>query len=72
MCFILDDLFRAYLVFEPSNAEFKAYRQIDGVEIPEAILAVRLNNSRLVHGRLHVRPDIMDDIEVSYIQMPLS
>jgi hypothetical protein len=59
-----DDLLRVYAkMLNPSTAEFKAYREENGVEIPELVLAVRLNTSRLVHGRAHMRPDLFRDMK---------
>ena len=46
-----------------SMVQFEAYRQVNGARIQEAQLALRLNNSRLLHARAYLRPDLMEDIQ---------
>ena len=43
--------------------QFEAYRQVNGARIQEAQLALRLNNSRLLHARAYLRPDLMEDLQ---------
>ena len=47
-----------------STAQFEAYRRISGSKIIDTQLAVRLNNSRLIHGRAYFRPEVVSDIKV--------
>ena len=46
-----------------SMVQFEAYRQVNGARIQEAQLALRLNNSRLLHARAYLRPDLMEDLQ---------
>ncbi len=46
-----------------SMVQFEAYRQVNGARIQEAQLAVRLNNSQLLHARAYLRPDLMQDLQ---------
>ena len=54
-------LYGKYL--DRSAVQFEAYRQVNGARIQEAQLAVRLNNSRLLHARAYVRPDLLEDLQ---------
>ena len=46
-----------------SMVQFEAYRQVNGARIQEAQLALRLNNSRLLHARAYLRPDLVQDLQ---------
>jgi len=57
--------FYAQLV-TPSTASFEIYHMEEGQKVEDVVLSVRLNTTRLMHWRAHVRPDMFDDISNAY------
>lgn len=55
-----------------STVQFEAYRQTGNNKIIDSQLALRLNNSRLIHGRAYFRPESASEIQVGQRVIPLS
>ena len=41
----------------------EAYHTESGSRVQDAVFSVRLNSSRLLHTRAHLRPTILDDLK---------
>lgn len=50
-----------------SAVNTEIYHVVNRQRVTDILMAVRLNNSHLLHGRLHWRPEMMDDIRVGFI-----
>eukprot|EP00920_Eleutheroschizon_duboscqi_P012335 GHVT01029474.1.p1 GENE.GHVT01029474.1~~GHVT01029474.1.p1 ORF type:complete len:2008 (+),score=229.68 GHVT01029474.1:1639-7662(+) len=60
-----DDKFHIYAKYmNPSTIQMEAYHTESGNKIVDGVLSVRLNNSRLLHSRAHVRPTILEDLKM--------
>merc|ERR1719187_1264849 len=42
----------------PSTATLEVYHEIAGDRTDDAIVSIRMNDTHLMHGRIHVRPTI--------------
>ena len=42
------------------------YHVTGNVKVTDVLVAMRLNNSQLIHSRLHWRPELMADLRVIY------
>ena len=42
----------------------EVFRVTNGIRETDALVALRLNNSRLLHSRLHWRPNMIQDLKV--------
>ena len=42
------------------------FRITRNVEVTDVLVAIRLNNSQLLHNRLYWRPELLGDLKVSY------